>query len=111
MTNKLTNLANEINIMNENKPYSIVVLESLIDEHKKEKTELSTVNEEIRKQNTGMSHTIADLHKTLISLQNEKASFLTIIRILQSESAENNDATNSHSAYQKVSYGKFNNNS
>ena len=74
MRNKLTNLANEINIINENKPYSIVVLESLIDEHKKEKTELSKVNEELRKQNTGMSHTIADLHNTLSSLQNEKAS-------------------------------------
>ena len=35
VTNKLTNLANEISNIEENKPYSIVVLESLIDEHKK----------------------------------------------------------------------------
>ena len=40
VTNKLTNLANEISNIEENKPYSIVVLESLIDEHKKEKAEL-----------------------------------------------------------------------
>ena len=45
MTNKLTNLANEISNIEENKPYSIVVLESLIDEHKKEKKELSKLNE------------------------------------------------------------------
>ena len=56
VTDKLTNLANGINIINENKPYSIVVLESLIDEHKEEKTELRKVNEELKKQNTGMSH-------------------------------------------------------
>ena len=36
VTNKLTNLENELSNIEENKPYSIVVLESLIDEHKKE---------------------------------------------------------------------------
>ena len=40
------------------------------------------------------------------ALQNEKASLLTIIRLLQSESTVNNNANHSHSAYQKVSYGK-----
>jgi hypothetical protein len=39
VTNKLTNLANEISNIEENKPYSIVVLEILIDENKKEKAE------------------------------------------------------------------------
>ena len=50
--NKLTNLANEISNIDENKPYSIVVLESLIDEHKKEKAELSKVNEELLSKGT-----------------------------------------------------------
>ena len=84
VTNKLTNLANEISNIVENKPYSIVVLESLIDEHKKEKAELSKANEELKEQNTGMSHTISDLHNSIDVLQNEKASLLSIIRLLQS---------------------------
>ena len=106
MTNKLTNLANEISNIVENKPYSIVVLESLIDEHKKEKAELSKLaNEELKEQNTGMSHTISDLHNSIDALQNEKASLLSIIRLLQSESTVNTNANHSHSAYQKVSYG------
>lgn len=110
VTDKLTNLANEISKIEENKPYSIVVLESLIDEHKKEKAELSKVNEDLREQNTGMSHTITDLHNTIDALQNEKASLLTITRLLQSESTVNNNANYSHNAYQKVSYGKASSN-
>ena len=109
VTNKLTNLANEISNIVENKPYSIVVLESLIDEHKKEKVELSKANEELKEQNTGMSHTISDLHNSIDALQNEKASLLSIIRLLQSESTVNTNANHSHSAYQKVSYGKSSN--
>ena len=109
VTNKLTNLENEISNIEENKPYSIVVLESLIDEHKKEKAELSKLNDELKEQNTGMSHTISDLHNLIDALQNEKASLLTIIRLLQSESTVNNNANHSHSAYQNVSYGKSNN--
>ena len=109
VTNKLTNLANEISNIEENKPYLIAVLESLIDEHKKEKAELSKLNEELKEQNTGMSHTITDLHNSIDALQNEKASLLTIIRLLQSESTVNNNANYSHSAYQKVSYGKSSN--
>ena len=101
VTNKLTNLANEISNIEENKPYSIVVLESLIDEHKKEKAELSKLNEELKEQNTGMSHTISDLHNSIDALQNEKASLLTIIRLLQSESTVNNNANHSHSAYKR----------
>ena len=75
-------------------------------------TSVSTISyaesneEELKEQNTGMSHTISDLHNTIDALQNEKASLLTIIRLLQSESTVNNSANHSHSAYQKVSYGK-----
>ena len=47
-----------------------------------------------------MSHTISDLHNSIDALQNEKASLLTIIRLLQSESTVNNNANHSHSAYQ-----------
>ena len=56
-----------------------------------------------------MLHTIADLNNKLNALENEKASLLTITRLLQSELAENN--TNySPSTVQKVSYSKSNNN-
>ena len=111
VTNKLTNLANEISNIEENKPYSIVVLESLIDEHKKEKAKLSKAYEELKEQNTGMSHTISDLHNSIDALQNEKANLLSIIRILQSESTvnTNGNANYSHSAYQKVSHGRSSN--
>ena len=48
-----------------------------------------------------MSHTISDLHNSIDALQNEKASLLSIIRLLQTESTVNNNANYSHSAYQK----------
>ena len=38
-----------------------------------------------------MLHTIADLNNKLNALENEKASLLTITRLLQSELAENID--------------------
>ena len=71
------------------------------------KAELFKDNELLKKENIDMLHTIADLNNKLNALENEKASLLTITRLLQSELAENN--TNySPSTVQKVSYSKSN---
>ena len=65
-------------------------------------------NELLKRENIDMLHTIADLNNKLNALENEKASLLTITRLLQSELAENN--TNySPSTVQNVSYSKSNN--
>ena len=78
------------------------MLEVVINELKYEKAELFKDNELLKKENINMVHTIADLNNKLNALENEKASLLTITRLLQSELAENN--TNySPSTFQKVS--------
>ena len=45
VTTKLDDLALEVNVVKENKPYSIVTLEGIISELKEEKAELSRKNE------------------------------------------------------------------
>lgn len=85
VTNKLDDLAIEINDIKENKPYSIVVLESRVDDLKREKLELCKTNDELCKENTTMKHTIADLRSTNKNLENEKASLLTALQIIQNE--------------------------
>ena len=60
ITTKLADFAFEINNIKESKPYSILVLEDVVNDLKKEKLELSRKNDELRKQNISMSHTISD---------------------------------------------------
>ena len=57
----------------ESKPYSIVVLEGVINELKYEKAELFKDNELLKKENINMVHTIADLNNKLKALENEKS--------------------------------------
>ena len=61
VSNKLDDLAIEINSIKENKAYSIVVLESTIEELKEEKRDLCKTNAELRMENIAMKHTIADI--------------------------------------------------
>ena len=90
VSNKLTDLSDEVRSIKESKPYSIVVLEGVINELKCEKAELFKDNELLKKENIDkFLHTIADLNNKLNALENEKASLLTIIRLLQSDLAEN----------------------
>ena len=83
MSNKLDDLAIEINSIKENKAYSIVVLESRIDELKKEKRRLCKTNPELRMENTAMKHTIADISSINKNLENEKSSLLTARQLIQ----------------------------
>jgi FtsZ-binding cell division protein ZapB len=89
----LDDLAIEINNIKENKAYSIVVLESRIDELKKENLDLCNTNAELRKGNTSMEHTIADLNDKVKSADKEKASLITAInyKLLYKEREGNDD--------------------
>ena len=60
--------------MKENKLYSIVAFENVIDDIKKEKLDLCKTNAD------EMKNTIADLSLTNENLKNEKASLLTALQ-------------------------------
>jgi hypothetical protein len=77
VSDKLDDLAIEINNIKESKAYSIVVLESRIDELMKEKLDLCKTNAELRKENITMKHTIVDLNDKAKSAEEEKASLIT----------------------------------
>ena len=85
MTNKLEDLESEIHNIKENKLYSIVVLEKVIDELKKEKIDLCKTNADLRKENISMKNTIADLSLTNKNLKNEKSSLLTALQLIQTD--------------------------
>ena len=85
VTAKLADLTCELNSIKENKPYSIVVLENVIDELKKEKLDLNKANDELRKQNTSMRHTITELSLSNKNLEQEKASLLTALYLVQND--------------------------
>ena len=82
VANKLDDLTSEIHYV-ANKLYSIVALENVIDDLKKEKLDLYKTNVDLREQNISMKNTIADLSLTNANLKNEKASLLTALRLIQ----------------------------
>ena len=61
VTSTLHDLNAEINSIKENRPYSIFVLENVVNDLKEEKLELSRKNDKLREQNMDMSHTISNL--------------------------------------------------
>ena len=85
MVTRLDELAFEINVVKENKPYSIVTLEGVIDELKKEKAELCRKNEALRESNNNMQQTISQLSQTNKQLEEEKSSLVTAIKIIQND--------------------------
>ena len=85
VSNKLDDLAIEINNIKENKAYSIVVLESRIDELKKQKLDLFKVNAELHKENTTIKQTISEINSINKNLENEKSSLLTAIQLIQND--------------------------
>ena len=85
VTNKLEDLESEIHNIKENKLYSIVVLENVIDELKKEKLDLCKTNADLRKKNISMKNTIADLSLTNKNLKNEKSSLLAALQLIQTD--------------------------
>ena len=82
---RLDELAFEINVVKENKPYSVVTLEGVIDELKKEKAELFRKNEALRESNNNMQQTISQLSQTKKQLEEEKSSLITAIKIIQND--------------------------
>ncbi|CAB4014877.1 Hypothetical predicted protein, partial [Paramuricea clavata] len=85
VTTKLTDLAYKLNSIKENRPYSIAVLENVIEELKKEKVDLCKANDELRKHNTSMTYTITELSISNKNLENEKSSLLTALQLIQND--------------------------
>ena len=81
----LDDLSFEINHIKENKPYSIVILEDVINDLKKEKLELRKINDDHQERIIDMSRTISDLKLINKNLEEEKSSLLTTIRLIQSD--------------------------
>ena len=71
LTNKLEDIALEANIIKENKPYSILILENAVNDLKQEKHELSKKNDDLREVNMTLSHTISDLRLANNNLESE----------------------------------------
>ena len=96
VTNTLQDHSAKINSFKENKPYSIVVLENVVNDLKEDKLELSRKNNELREQNMNMSHIISDLKMANKNLENEKSSLLTALKLLQtcSKTIVENDVEN-----------------
>ena len=85
MTNKLQNLSVEINNIKENKPYSILVLENVVNDLKEDKLVLIRKNDELRERNMDMSHIRSDLKIANKNLESEKSSLLTALRLIQND--------------------------
>ena len=82
---RLDELAFEINVVKENKPYSIVTLEGAIDDLKKEKAKLCRRNKELLESNISMRQTISQLSQTNKQLEEEKSSLVTAVKIIQND--------------------------
>ena len=87
MTNKLEDLAIEINNIKENKPYSILILENTVNDLKQEKFELNKKIDDLKELNMVLSHTMSDLRLDNKSLENDKASLLTALKLIQDDCA------------------------
>ena len=85
VTNKLQNLSVEITNIKENKPYSILVLENIVNDLKEDKLVLIRKNDELREQNMEMSHIISDLKMANKNLESEKSSLLTALKLIQND--------------------------
>ena len=85
VTNKLQNLSVEINNIKENKPYSILVLENVVNDLKEDKLVLIRKNDELRERNMDMSHIISDLKIANKNLESEKSSLLTALKLIQND--------------------------
>ncbi|CAB4014407.1 Hypothetical predicted protein, partial [Paramuricea clavata] len=85
VTNKLQNLSVEINNIKENKPYSILVLDNVVNDLKEDKLVLIRKNDELREQNMDMSHIISDLKMANKNLESEKSSLLTALKLIQND--------------------------
>ena len=98
LTNKLEDIALEVNIIKENKPYSILILENAVNDLKQEKHELRKKNDDVREVNMTLSHTISDLRLANKNLESEKASLLTALKLIQDDYTQMTNKTSA--AYQ-----------
>ena len=97
LTNKLEDIALEVNIIKENKPYSILVLENAVNDLKQEKHELSKKNDDLREVNMTLSHTISDLRLANKNLESEKGSLLSALKLIQDDYTQSTNKTSAAS--------------
>ena len=110
VTSTLHDLNAEINSIKENRPYSILVLENVVNDLKEEKLELSRKNDKLREQNMDMSHTISNLTMANKNLESEKSSLLTALKLMQNDyqqksvktTVENNGENNAELVSQTI---------
>jgi hypothetical protein len=82
---KLEVLADEVYAITENKPYSILVLEDVNNELKKEKIELNRKNEELEKKYLNLYQSTSVLRAKVIDLKNEKSSLTTALGLVHQD--------------------------
>ncbi|CAB4007613.1 Scavenger receptor cysteine-rich type 1 M130 [Paramuricea clavata] len=82
---KLEVLADEVYAIKENKPYSILVLEDVNNELKKEKIELIRKNEELEKKYLNLYQSTSVLRAKVTDLENEKSSLTTALRLVHQD--------------------------
>ncbi len=112
VTNQLEDIALEVNNIEENKPYSILVLENRANDLKQEKHELSKKNDDrandlkqekhelskknddLRELNMTLSHSVSDLRLANKNLESEKASLLTALKLIHGDFTRMTETTN-----------------
>ena len=82
---KLEVISNEISSIKEFKAYSILSLEEVVSDLKKEKLLLSNKNDKLEKVNKDLCVSLSELRAKVIDLQDEKASLLTAMKLIQRE--------------------------
>ncbi len=82
---KLEVISNEISSIKEFKAYSILSLEEVVSDLKKEKLVLSNKNDKLEKENKDLCVSLSELRAKVLDLQDEKASLLTATKLIQRE--------------------------
>lgn len=82
---KLEALTNEVYAIKENKSFSILVLEDVNNDLKKEKIELTKQIEELREKYLNLHHTTSNLRAKVFELENDKSSLMTALRLSHQE--------------------------
>ena len=85
MDRKASELMNEINKLTANDRLNTVLSQEYIDNILRENAKLKSENESLRERAENLSYIISDLNTRVKDLETEKASLVTVFKILQSD--------------------------
>ena len=88
---KLEVISNEISSIKEFKAYSILSLEEVVSDLNKEKLVLSNKNDKLEKENKDLCVSLSELRAKVLDLQDEKASLLTAMKLIQREGKDESE--------------------